>query len=311
MCCLFGFMDYKNTLTQHQKNHLITVLSRECEARGTDATGVSYNSRGKLHIYKKPLPAHRLHLRIPSDATAVMGHTRMTTQGCEKQNQNNHPFTGKVANKTFALAHNGVLYNDKIIRQDQSLPNTKIETDSYIAVQLIEQQKALHLQSLQKMAEQVEGSFVFTTLDEGNNIYFVKGDNPLCLYHYPETGLYLYASTKEILEKAIRGMKFSLESPVEIVAECGDIVHINAKGVLEKGTFDCTHLFRGFYHPYTTMSFGGGWDRKSSSAVEYNYVSELKSIAPYFGYCPEDVDLLIHEGITPEEIEEFFYQGEL
>ena len=48
------------------------------------------------------------------------------------------------------------------------------------------------------MAEEVEGSFCFTVLDRKDNLYFVKGDNPLCLYHYPELGLYLYASTEEI-----------------------------------------------------------------------------------------------------------------
>ncbi|UQT46789.1 hypothetical protein M5E87_16235 [Flavonifractor plautii] len=39
------------------------------------------------------------------------------------------------------MAHNGVLHNDGYLRRSLSLPKTKIETDSYIAVQLIEQKK--------------------------------------------------------------------------------------------------------------------------------------------------------------------------
>lgn len=58
-----------------------------------------------------------------------------------------------------------------------------------VAVQLLEQQKTLDMKSIGEMAELVEGSFVFTVLDEHNNMYFVKGDNPLALYHYEKVYL--------------------------------------------------------------------------------------------------------------------------
>ena len=199
MCCLFGMLDYGGNFTGRQRTVLLSILAAECEARGTDASGVAYNSGGSLHVYKRPVPARKLRFRIPSDAPAIMGHTRMTTQGSEKKNYNNHPFLGQAESRRFALAHNGVLHNDRMLRRSLKLPQTKIQTDSYVAVQLIEKKKALNLASLKYMAEQVEGSFSFTVLDEENNWYLVKGDNPMCLYHYPWSGLYLYASTEEIL----------------------------------------------------------------------------------------------------------------
>lgn len=106
MCCLFGFVDYTGALSVNQKNRLIRKLSIAAEARGTDATGIAYNSSRGLQIYKRPLAAHRLHLKIPAEAHVVMGHTRMTTQGSAKKNYNNHPFFGRVKGKAFALAHN-------------------------------------------------------------------------------------------------------------------------------------------------------------------------------------------------------------
>jgi predicted glutamine amidotransferase len=112
MCCLFGILDYKQTLSQKQLNKMVAVLSKACEVRGTDATGIAYNYNDKLCIFKRPLPAHRMHYRIPDGAHHIMGHTRMATQGNEKFNYNNHPFLGKADNTDFALAHNGVLYND-------------------------------------------------------------------------------------------------------------------------------------------------------------------------------------------------------
>lgn len=134
MCCLFGILDYKQNLSLAQKNQLLRKLSITSEKRGTDATGIAYNRNGHMEIHKKPLPAHKFHLKIPYDVNVVMGHTRMTTQGNEKQNYNNHPFRGYCKDTTFSLAHNGVLYNEQKLRREFLLPKTKIETDSYVAV---------------------------------------------------------------------------------------------------------------------------------------------------------------------------------
>lgn len=132
-----------------------------------------------------------------------MGHTRMTTQGNESFNQNNHPFHG-YADKEFALAHNGVLSNDVALRKKYNLPETNIETNSYIAVQLIEKTSRLDFDSLKAMAEDVSGSFCFTTLDTDNSLYIVKGSNPMCLLHFEEIGLYVYASTESIMKNALK-----------------------------------------------------------------------------------------------------------
>ena len=200
---------FKECLSTHTKNKILNTLARECQVRGTDATGIAYNFNDRLRIYKHPLPARKMKIHIPHGVNVVMGHTRMTTQGNAQFNQNNHPFLGKVAGSNFALAHNGVLWNDKELRAEENLPLTSVETDSYVAVQLLEQQKALDFDSLQAMAEKVEGSFVFTVLDKDNSIWFVVGNNPLCIVFYD--GFLLCASTQEILCRAIK--KLRLEEP--------------------------------------------------------------------------------------------------
>ena len=182
MCCLFGLIDYGHSLSKGERNRILTILSTACEVRGTDAAGIAYHSRGQLHIYKRPRPAHAMHWRIPGDAWVVMGHTRMTTQGSEKRNYNNHPFLGRVKEGPFALAHNGVIQNDRSLRKKLRLPRTRIETDSNVAVQLLEREGALNFDSLRYMAELLEGSFTITVLGDDGNLYIVKGDNPFCLY---------------------------------------------------------------------------------------------------------------------------------
>lgn len=301
MCCLFGILDYGHNLTPRQKQRMLSVLSTACEERGTDATGIAYNSGGYLRIFKRPLPAHRMRFHVPSDSHIIMGHTRMTTQGNEKFNQNNHPFKG-TAGTRFALAHNGVLYNDDTLRKDRHLPDTPIETDSYVAVQLLEQSGELSFSSLREMAEQLRGSFTFTVLDERDRLYIVRGNNPMCLYHWPDAGLYLYASTEEILLKALRSMPIPYSKPEKVRIDEGDILCIDHHGNRERSIFSTDKLYTDYWHYYRPYTFTGWYEEE--------YVEELKAVAMSFGLRAEQIDSLLDLGITPDEIEEYLYCGE-
>jgi len=308
MCCLFGIHDYGHSLSQKQKNRLLSVLSVACEARGTDATGIAYNAGGKLCVYKRPRPARWMRFQVPSTADVIMGHTRMTTQGNEHKNHNNHPFLGCVGNREFALAHNGVLYNDLQLRKEYRLPATKIETDSYIATQLIESCGELNFSSMQYMAEKLEGSYTFTVLSDKDELYFIKGDNPMCLYHYPDRGLYVYASTEEIMRAALQRLPFSLGTPVREDLICGDILQIDRHGHHDRSNFDTSKLFRRMYEPWMDFGFHSSVN-SVDSGVKDTYLDDLKSIAMFYGLYPEDVDALIEDGIDPTEIEEMLYCG--
>ena len=303
MCCLFGFIDYAGALSVTQKSRLIRELSIAAEVRGTDATGIAYNTSRGLQIYKRPLAAHRLHLRIPAEAHVVMGHTRMTTQGSAKKNFNNHPFFGHVKGKYFALAHNGIIWNDLELRRTKHLPRTKVQTDSFIAVQLIEQQKSLNLSSLKCMAEQVEGSFSFSVLSEQDELWLVKGDNPLTIVHFPAVGVYVYASTAEILNKALArcGNLLGREEKGDIAT--GDIIKIDSNGRITRGTFDASKFY---------LSSWGDWDTPLYPKLphsEEEHLSLLKSVAKAFGFTGEMIDRLLDQGFTTDDIEEILYEG--
>lgn len=311
MCCLFGLIDYGHSLTGRQKNQMLSVLASACEARGTDATGIAYNVGGTLRIYKRPVPAHRLRFRVPDNARVILGHTRMTTQGSANRNYNNHPFLGVAGKDVFALAHNGMLYNDMTLRKGLHLPRTKIQTDSYIAVQLIEQKKALNFDSLKYMAEEVEGSFTFTELDRRDRLYIVKGDNPLCLLHFPSLGLYLYASTEEILRRAMSQMDLGTCRSCRIPLDCGEILRIDREGALTRSEFDDYRLFARWQASIWDMPYRRPWKEGRVPAPEDSYLEEVKSVAPAFGYAPEEIDRLAEMGFSPEELEDFLYCGEL
>ncbi len=312
MCCLFGMIDYRHNFSGKQKSRILAILAKECEARGTDATGIAYNHAGKLRIYKRPLPARRMRFRIPNGIPVIMGHTRLTTQGNAKNNENNHPFSGNTPAGAFALAHNGVLYNDHWLRSSLKLAKTEIETDSYVAVQLIEKEEALDFASLRYMAEEVEGSFCFTVLDAQDNLYFVKGDNPLCLFHYPRLGLYLYASTEAILSTAIRKMGRHWGAPVKVELDAGDILKIDQNGNQERGSFDASLLYFRYYRPTrSVLNLVDVCCPPTDDEFEASYIDKLKTVARWHGFEADDIDAWLQEGFSLDDIEDYLYCGEM
>jgi predicted glutamine amidotransferase len=315
MCCLFGIVNYGQTLKSGQIKHILKVLSREAEVRGTDATGIAYNHGGRLLIEKRPLPAHKMKFHVPDHVHTIMGHTRMTTQGSEKRNCNNHPFRGQAGQDRFALAHNGVLSNDDRLQQQYKLPKSKIETDSYVAVQLIEHQKALSFDSLRFMAETVSGSFSFSILDDQNNVYLVKGDSPLSVLHFPHEKTYVFASTDEILYRSlIDSLLFDALKEREyekVPITCGTILKICPDGKLETESFHFSHYVGRSWWEYGGYGMNEIGSMGKKSSMREAYIEELKIHAAYMGFDPDFVDELLEEGITPEELEDYIYYGDI
>ncbi|MDE5771422.1 MAG: class II glutamine amidotransferase [Ruminococcus sp.] len=290
MCALFGWLDYKHGISQKVLKKLTQELANAAEERGTDAAGISYIKNGKVTIFKRPKPAHKIRFNAPDGTTAIIGHTRLTTQGNQKFNQNNHPFYGH-ADKDFAFAHNGVLYNDAELRKEKNLSETHIETDSYVAVQLIEQQKKLDFDSLKNKAETVQGSFNFTILDEDNSLYIVKGSNPMYLLHFEKLGLYVYASTESIMTNALK--KVGIQNiPYTIIKTVhGDILKIDSNGNISHSEF---YESDNFFNPYTY--------RNSYDWLDYSedndYITDLLMVCGLYGVDSEDVKLLLEYGYT-------------
>ena len=293
MCAIFVFLDYKGVVRNSVLERLIKALSVEAEVRGTDATGISYVKNGKMVTFKKARPAHKINLYFPKGTTAIIGHTRFTTQGSEKFNYNNHPFESE---KGFALAHNGVLCNDKELRKKYMLPDTKIETDSYIAVQLLEHFGGADMAEIREMSELVEGSFVFTILRNDNTLFLVKGTNPIAIYHFAELGIYVYASTKEILENALNSLKFNYPH-TQVRLAGGEILQINPDGTTMKDTFEIAEKFTPYYWNYSCCD---DWYNDFESEEKEMLLEYCK----LFGVSEEDVEILLEYGFDCSIIED-------
>ena len=295
MCALFGWLNYKHIIPHNFLKKLTQALANAAEERGTDAAGISYIKDGKVTIFKRPKPAHKIHFNAPDSTTAVMGHTRLTTQGNQKFNQNNHPFPGH-ADKSFSFAHNGVLYNDVELCRTKNLPATNIETDSYVAVQLIEQQGRLDFNSLKSMAEDVRGNFNFTVLDENNSLYIVKGSNPMCLLHFEMLGIYIYASTESIMKNALKKVGLHKFPYTKIETVHGDIIKINSTGTITCSEFEYKEDFR--YASF--MRYYDDWEDDYYTQHE----QLLLDMCNCYGVDEDDVMMLLDYGYSADEIED-------
>ena len=185
------------------------------------------------------------------------------------------------------------------------LPDTKVKTDSYVAVQLLEREDDLSTRSLQRMAEALDGTFTITILDARNNMHFVKGNNPLTVILLPDLGCYLYASTGEILRTALGALGMSDVRAMVIPVEQGEILHIDAHGQRTMSRFNDSKLYD--YTRY--MDYWPICGTDQLTAGDRAYLDELKAVASAYGYSPESIDRLVRHGFLPEEIEEFIYEG--
>ena len=307
MCAIFGLLDFRGKLNPAQRRVIFRELANAAQIRGTDASGVAYVQNEAIQIQKAPRPAYKMRWRIAPEARYLMGHTRMTTQGAASKNQNNHPFPGEAGGTAFALAHNGVLYNDRALRCTRYLPATKIETDSYVAVQLLRKIGKLNPESLRQMAEALDGTFTITVLDAENTMYFVRGNNPLTIRFLPQLGCYLYASTDEILDMALYDLRLSELSQTNIPITQGDIMAIDEKGQRTVTRFNDAHLWQPRYF------YDWGWHSQTAPAgAEHDdYLETVLEYGKYHGVSEIELRLLMNAGYDALDLEELIYDPQL
>lgn len=304
MCAIFGVLDYRGQLTPAQWSELFRALGNAAQMRGTDASGAAYVHNGAVQIQKAPRPACKMRWRIPGQAQYLMGHTRMTTQGAASRNYNNHPFPGKAGGLPFALAHNGVIYNDMELRCAERLPTTRIETDSYVAVQLLERSGKLTMGSLRQMAEALQGTFTITVLDANSTMYFVKGNNPLAIRLYSRLGCYLYASTGEILNMALTALGLSRLAYTDVPVNQGDIMAVDARGQRAVSRFDDAKLRpQGYF-------FDWGWHEPVRKPERDDYMETVIEYGKRRGVPEGELRLLMDAGYDALDLEEMIYEDQ-
>jgi predicted glutamine amidotransferase len=304
-------------------NGLVKGMAISAMTRGTHATGISYNAGGNLCVVKSATPADKFVFDIPRNTSVVIGHTRHTTQGTEKDNFNNHPFLGSVGDTDFALAHNGVLDNDYDLQLDHDLPATKIKTDSYVAVQLIEKfaDKSLVLDSIKQMSEEVQGMFAFSILASNDDFWLVRNDSPIYMVYYKKMKLYIYGSTEAIVNAGIKSAGLGTNYQV-IDVPMESIMFNDKNNDLSFFEFDAHKRIYNWYSASKYAVANGGTSltgTKTTTKVSsfdsyggyrgyYDYEDAIRIEAWDFNISDEEFDLLTSYN-SMSQIDEALYRG--
>ncbi len=154
----------------------------------------------------------------------------------------------------------------------------------------------------------MNGSFSFSLLDHHRNVWLVKGDSPLHILHFPKEKIYVYASTEEILYKALVDTplfdSLKKQEYIEIPIAEGEILKISTDGKTERSVFSYSYYSGKNWWQYGPYSYGS----TLYSNEREDYLSSLKTVATMQGLQPSVVDELLREGFTVEDVEDYLYE---
>lgn len=194
-------------------------LLEESQIRGGRASGLCVLTKKEAVMYKDGLPAVSL-VQKPGYAAVIqnikpnrefkimIGHTRTPTKGSPKFNVNNHPIR---ANDIIGV-HNGMIGNDDVLfNRYRKHINRRGEVDSEIIFRLLDYHisrgKSI-ARATQETHETISGSYACAFVNQKNPRYltlFCDSFSDLVLYKYSNLGVIVFASTKNIIDAALKG----------------------------------------------------------------------------------------------------------
>lgn len=191
MCGIGGYYQTGNTENAPKwAKPALRKMWNSLQSRGTDASGVAYESPSGIRHVKTDKPAYELSslgmgLAFGMNRTPrwVMLHTRASTHGKPERNRNNHPLMGSK----LALCHNGVVYNkDNVLRKYNTSPKREVDTEAILV--------ALKNGGIDAVAGHVEGS-ISISWAKGKTMYlWTNGMSPLVIGEL-FNGDFMYSST--------------------------------------------------------------------------------------------------------------------
>lgn len=205
MCGIYGYIGKPSA----KALQLFEELGLESMVRGTHATGyygladnqvVTAKAPGAASLLFQTTTYRSIYNTIPS---ILIGHNRFATHGDPLNNVNNHPFTSK----RFGFIHNGVVGNVAMdIKTTSECDSEKIFR--YFLSRFAAYHK--HNEAIQDTLKTFdEGTLACALVDnQDRSLYmFHNVGKPLFLARVEELGIIAFASTAEILNKALDTLK--------------------------------------------------------------------------------------------------------
>lgn len=230
MCGIFGLVDKsKNKKENFVKD--IENLFKLSETRGKEAAGIAVEAQDIIDVYKDSISATRMlktdeyrkfieinKNKISDDyILAVIGHTRLVTNGLQTIDANNQP----VKKNGMVVVHNGIITNEQELWAKYSHLNKQSEVDSELFPTLINE----HLNNsddivnaVQKTFQEIKGEASIAILFNNTNIMLLA-TNTGSIFTVTQPDKKAFVSEEYIAKQLISGSKslsgFSSEAKIE------------------------------------------------------------------------------------------------
>lgn len=218
MCGIFGIVARRPTAFEPGAlARLLTRLFKLSESRGKEAAGVAVLSQGAIDVYKEPITASAFIRSKPyreliertlgeksdrSTPVAVIGHSRLVTNGAQALHQNNQPV---IADNAVAV-HNGIICNVDALWKGHPELTRQSEVDTEVMLRLFERKFAASdklAESVRQTFAELEGTASVGMLLRDRDAVLLATNNG-SLYTLGDDDLLLFASERYILEQALR-----------------------------------------------------------------------------------------------------------
>lgn len=225
MCGIYGWIG--DTTQRSKVFELFENLGIESESRGKHATGY-YSLNGSVTSAKAPLPASdffkiKAYKDLYSKSTphVLIGHNRWATHGNPKDNRNNHPFT----TNRWGFIHNGNVANTIDISTYSDCDSEKIFR--FFTKDYYNSHSALN--SIEKVLKTFDRGDMACALADAktDSLYLFRNDGrPLVKTFLEDLNIIVFASTKEILERALKKSKIKYDNDKIYSLKVGQILRI-------------------------------------------------------------------------------------
>ncbi len=250
MCGIYGFAFRQGGVRAKETSALLSSLIMLSESRGKEAAGIAIRNDRELKVYKeanrgsafmetktfKGLTQEMLSAEsLKRSHVALIGHTRLVTNGSMERNDNNQP----VVRGGMVCIHNGIIVNDGKLFAEHGLQRT-CEVDTEVLLALVEQKRkegADVTTAIGNAFQEIRGTASVALLAQDLNVLALASNNG-SLYVLGGTDGVAFASERFMLEEIVKthGTGFGFANDGISHVEPGNGVIVNLTSI-ERMTF--------------------------------------------------------------------------
>lgn len=219
MCGIFGvaFAAHSPTFDADFAKRLLLALLRNSETRGKEAAGLAVHTGSQIDVLKQAGSvadfisqarfqavvdgALRKHVDDPSTPLALLGHSRLVTNGTQANADNNQPV---ITNGAVAL-HNGIIVNDTALAEQHPELQRRAEVDTEVLAALVRTRAVASgnlPEAVRTTFNEIEGSASLAMIFD-DLAAMLLATNTGSLFTLSAPGLLAFASERFILQRTL------------------------------------------------------------------------------------------------------------